>query len=64
MDSLNGANIGIDTLVGPEGWLRWSAYLLGGAVCRGHAQFPAFAPSTSEVAVALAFFFLHLIYFS
>ena len=26
------------------GWLRWFAHHLGGAVCRGHAQYPAFAP--------------------
>lgn len=34
-----------------EGWLRWSAQPLGGAVCRDQAQHPVFAPSTSEVAV-------------
>ena len=32
--------------VGPEGWLRSSAHPLGGVVCRGHAQYPAFAPAT------------------
>ena len=30
--------------VGPEGRLRGSAHPLGGGVCRGHAQDPAFAP--------------------
>ena len=38
-------------LWGPEGWLRWSAHPLGGAVLRDHAQGPAFAPSSSEAAV-------------
>ena len=26
---------------GPQWWLRWSAHPLGGAVCRGHAQYAA-----------------------
>ena len=37
--------------VGPEGRLRCFAHLLGGGACRGHAQYPAFAPVSSEVAV-------------
>ena len=36
---------------GLEGWLRWFAHPLGGAVCRGHVQYPAFAPGSSKVAV-------------
>ena len=28
----------------PEGWLSCFAYPLGSIVCRGHAQYPAFAP--------------------
>ena len=28
------------------GWLRWSTHPLGGAVCRGHMQYSAFAPET------------------
>ena len=32
--------------VGQEGWLRLSAHPLGGAVCRVHVQYPAFAPDT------------------
>ena len=32
--------------VGPEGWLGGFAHPLGGAVCRGPAQYPAFAPDT------------------
>ena len=39
--------------VGLEVWLGWSAHPLGGAVCRGHAQYPAFAPGSLEVAVGL-----------
>ena len=31
----------------------WSAHPLGGAVCRDHAQYPVFAPGTSETAVGL-----------
>lgn len=30
-----------------EGWQRWFAHPLGGGVCRGHAQNPAFLPSAS-----------------
>ena len=29
--------------------VSWSAYTLGDAVCRGHAQDHVFAPGTSEV---------------
>ena len=48
---LNGvsAGAGADRWVGPE-WIRWSAHPLGGAVCRDHARYPAFAPGTWEVA--------------
>ena len=35
----------------PEAWLRWSACPLGGAVRRGHAQYPASAASSSKLAV-------------
>ena len=38
--------------IGLEGWLR-SAYPLGDAVCRGHAQYPASARSSSETAVGV-----------
>ena len=48
--------IGARPGVGPEGWPGWSAHPLGGAVCRGHAQSPAFAPDTSEVAVGFLLF--------
>ena len=34
----------------------WSAHPLGGAVCRGHEQYPAFAPDSSEVAVGFLVF--------
>ena len=45
-------NEGKGGLVGQAGaWLRGSAHPLGGAVCMYHGQYPAFAPSTSEVAV-------------
>ena len=37
--------------VGLEVWLRWSAHPAGSAVCRGHVQFPAFTPDSSEMAV-------------
>ena len=45
--------------VGQERWLRWSAHPFGGVESRGHAQYPAFAPDHSEVAVGL-FGFLYL----
>ena len=47
--------------VGPEVWLKWSAHPLGGVECRGHAQCPAFAPSSSEVAVRFLVF-LYLVH--
>ena len=43
----------MDWWVRLDQWLRGSAHPLGGAVCMCHVQFPAFAPSTSEVAVEL-----------
>ena len=43
--------VGAGPGVRPEAWLRWSAHPLGGVVCRGHARYPAFAPSSSELAV-------------
>lgn len=46
-----GVRVRGDWWVGPEGWLRWSAHSLGGAVGRDHAQYPALG--TSEVAVGL-----------
>ena len=41
-----------------DGWLRWSAHPFGGVECWGHAQYFAFAPSSSEVAVVVFFCFL------
>jgi len=35
------------------GWLRWSTHPLGGAVCRGHMQYSAFAPETLFLLVFL-----------
>ena len=46
-------------VVMPEEWFKWSAHSLGAAVCRDHAQYPAFSPDTSEVAVeCLVFLYL------
>ena len=42
--------------MGLEAWLWWFAPPSGGGVCRGHAQYPAFAPSSSEVAVGFLVF--------
>ena len=39
--------------VGPEGWLRCFARRSGGVACRGHAQYPAFAPDTLFLLQAL-----------
>ena len=49
--------VGVCSGVWPEGWLRWFAHPLGSVECRGQAQYPAFAPGSSEVAVQLFFFF-------
>ena len=48
---LRWVRVGIDWRVGLEGWLWWSAHPRGGAVCKDHAEYPAFAPGISEVAV-------------
>ena len=48
--------VGVCSGVWPEGWLRWFAHPLGSVECRGQAQYPAFAPGSSEVAVQLFFF--------
>ena len=58
--SLKGGEVGADPWVGPEGRLRRSPHLLGGAVCRHHVQYPAFAPGTSEVAAGF-WSFLYLV---
>ena len=42
---------GTDWWIRLKGWLGWSAHPGVGAACRDHAQDPAFASSTSEVAV-------------
>ena len=54
--SLNRITTGAALQVEREGRLRWSAHPRGGAVCRDHAQYPAFALSTSEMAVCLWLF--------
>ena len=47
--------------VGPEGWLRQFAHPFGGAVCRGHAQYPAFASDPSEVAAGFLVSLYHVV---
>ena len=51
--------------VGLEGWIRRFANRLGGDVCSGQVQYPAFAPGSSKVAVEeiLDFFFFFLVSF-
>ena len=46
----------MDPWVGLERRLGSSAHSLGGAGCRDHAQHPAFALDTSEVAVGFLVF--------
>ena len=48
---LYGMRVGVCPGVRPEGRLRCFAHPLGGVVCRGHVQYPAFAPGSSKVAV-------------
>ena len=48
--------VGLGPGVGPEGWPRWFAYLLGDIACRGHTQYPAFALGSLEMAVGLLVF--------
>ena len=49
--SLCGVRVGACPGVELEGWLRCFAHPSDGVVCRGHAQYPTFAPSSSELAV-------------
>ena len=49
-DSLYDVRVRMGACVRAEGWLMGSAHPLGGAVCRVHAQCPAFAPSSSRMA--------------
>ena len=51
--SLHGVRVGVCPGVGWEGWLRCFAHPLGGVVCRGHAQYPAFAVETLLLLQAL-----------
>ena len=51
--SLHGVRVGVCPGVGPEGWLKCFAHPLGAVVCRGHAQYPAFAPDTLILLQAL-----------
>ena len=44
-----------------RGWLRWFAHPLGSVLCRRHAQHPAFAPGSLEVAVAFSGFFVSFV---
>ena len=48
--------------VGPEGWLRWSAHPFGGVECSGHAQYPTFTPSSSEVAAGILVFLYRIVH--
>ena len=54
--SLYGVRVGVCPVVGSEEWLRWFAHPLSGGVCRGHAQYPAFAAGSSKVAVGFLVF--------
>ena len=51
--SLYGVREGVCPGVRLEEELRWLAHRFHGVMCSGHAQDPAFAPSSSEVAVGL-----------
>ena len=53
---LYGVRVGAGPGVRPEGWLRWCAHPSSDAMCRGHVQYPAFAPGSSEVAVGFLVF--------
>ena len=56
--SLNRVMVGADWWVRLEGCLRWSANPVGGAVCRHHVKYPAFAARASEMAVGFWPFFV------
>ena len=60
--SLYGVRVGASPGVWPEGWLRWFAHPFGGALHRGLAQYPEFAPDTLLLLLALQK--LQLVFFS
>ena len=45
-----------------EGWLRWFTHPFGSVLCSKHAYYPAFALSSSEVAVGLLVFMYPIIH--
>ena len=57
--SLYGEGVGVCLGVGAEGLLGWFAHPLGGVESKGHSQYSASVPSSSEVVVGLVclFFF-------
>ena len=42
--SLYGVSVAVGPGVGPEVGLGWLAHTFGGVECRGHEQYPVFAP--------------------
>ena len=48
--------------VGPDRWLRWFAHPLSGVVFKGHAQYLAFSPGSSEVATGVFWVFSILLF--
>ena len=56
--SLYGEGVGMCLGIGTERLLRWFAHPLGGVESRGHSQYSAFVPSSSEVVVGFCFFYL------
>ena len=50
---MHGVRVGMYPGVWPEGWLGSFVHPLGGVVCRGHAQYPAFATNSLFLLLAL-----------
>ena len=59
--SLHRRKVGVYPGVGPDGWLRWFAHPLSGVVFKGHAQFLAFSPGSSEVATGVFWVFSYFV---
>ena len=53
---LNWMRVGLDPSSSWKKWFMYFPHPLGGAVCRNHAQYPAFTPENREVAIRFLVF--------
>ena len=59
--SFHRVKVGVYPGVRPDGCLRWFSHPLSGVVFKGHAQFLAFSPGSSEVATGVFWVFSYFV---